>query len=293
MMKKMMMSVVLGTVLIASTVHAEDPDNNQIESVEEEVVFTGEIIGSQEEEETSVDLELINFVGLFQEVAVELTADEKDKLRLLVEFVSQSNEKIEVLLQKDRFEEAAHMLEKYNLDIEEVQVLLSGDEVVSEEKAVREVDHEIEELEGEFTEKTSMRGVNLQLLLEREDLPDSAKAGIEKALANQAKALEKSQAAKETKEERKALKAETKASKDERDDEEGIEVDIEEKVSKRIEGKPVQKKNVQAQKAQHKAEQGQKRAAEAKENAKKSGKGNSNNGKGNGNKPANSSALKK
>ncbi|WP_335962787.1 hypothetical protein [Halalkalibacter kiskunsagensis] len=274
MKKKMMISVALGLLLITSTVQAADPEQNQIEVVEEEVVYTGDMAGYQEEVEASVDLELINYVDLFQAVAVELTDDEKEKLLLLVEFVSQSNEKLEVLLQKEKFEEAAHLLEKYNIEIEEVQDLLSSDKVAQEVD-----DEEIAELKEVFTEKTSMRGVNLQLLLEREDLPDSAKAGIEKALANQAKALEKRQAVQERKEERKALKAETKASINEQDDDKEV-IDLEEEASK-----PIDKKNAQAQKVHKKAEKGQNRAAEAKEKAKQNGKGNSD--KGNGGKPTN------
>lgn len=298
----------LGTALMASAVHAEEPESTVVEEspIEAEVATPEESV----EEEANIDLDLVDFVDLFQETVVDLTESDKGKLFLLVEFVSQANDRLEVLLQEEKFEEATRMLEKFNIDVEKVQELLTtpsaNDELEENEEGKEEVtteeDEELEELEEAFTDKTSMRGVNLRALLEREDLPAPARAGIQKALANQEKALEKRQLAKERKEQRKALKAENKEEKAPKADHveqvmieeagEKEETRPEEQVPTSVEQKQAQPKQEKAQKAQENAqkhaEQGQQRAAEAKEKAKQNGPANSNGNKSeNPNKPAN------
>jgi hypothetical protein len=249
-MKKMIAFLVVGTLVIAQTAFAEDVTVKNEEPI---FVYSGE---SKSGEEVTVDPELIGFVDVFHEVAVELTDSEKDKLLLLVEFISQKNERIQVLLQAEQYEKATRMLEQYNFDVNRVQELLETSvtgEVVEEDLIV------FEEIEETFAEKTSMQGVNLQNLLEKGDLPAPALAGIQKALGNQERAQEKRQQAQERKEQRKALKEEMKEQKQQ------------EKVTE--EGKTVKaEKNEKAQKNQEKAakqaKKGKEKAAKAAEKGK-------------------------
>ncbi|WP_227935127.1 hypothetical protein [Alkalihalobacillus deserti] len=267
-MKKVVALLVVGSLFIAQTAYA-----SEVTIAVEKTIHTNEL-NMTEAEGVSVDPELIGFVDVFQEVAVELSETEKDKLKLLVNFIAQTNKRLETLLTEEKFDDASIMLENYNADIDKVQELLARSSIAEVEEEL-EVVEEIEEI---FVEKTSMRSVNLQELLNREDLPAPALAGIEKALKNQKRAEEKHQLAQERKAQRKALKAEQKTVKQENEEDEVVKTGEEEELASST---PVQKQNgkpEKAQKAQDKAtkqaEKGKERAEKAQQKASERGQGN-------------------
>ncbi|OLO27611.1 hypothetical protein BTR23_19470 [Alkalihalophilus pseudofirmus] len=306
-MKKVVCSLIAGSFLIAGAVHAEET------VIVEEVISTSDLTVYNEkdnfiEEDNSIgeaDFELLGFVDVFQSTLVNLTDSEKERLTLLIEFVANTNIQLDQLLQQGQFEQAAILFEKYNQDLEYINQLIENEQQVTGE-IIQEEGLDIEEellsdIAEEVTEKTSMRGVNLLALLEREDLPDQAKAGVAKALENQKKADANRQRAKDRKEQRKAEKENRKTSEEELVDE-VAEEEVTEAAKKEV--KEQKEKNENAQKGQgraeqarenakQKAEQGQKRGHEAKEQGKSRGqeakestqqKGPGNaNGKGNGN----------
>lgn len=222
-MKKVIGSITVASLLIVAPVHAQVHPETVV--IERAVVIGDaneerETETSEEEKDlnpTYKDKQLMEFIHLFQEAVMELTEDEREKLTLLVEFASTASNRLEELIKEDRIEEAAFMLERYQTYLEEFYAILS--EKNDQAKELDKDDELLEDLEEIVKEKQSMRGDNLRALLEREDLPSSAKAGIKKALANQEKAMENRQKAKERKEERKAekemKKEEHKAKKEE------------------------------------------------------------------------------
>ncbi|GAE34832.1 DUF5667 domain-containing protein [Halalkalibacter akibai] len=198
-MKKISL-ILIGTLLVAQSAFAEE---NIVQEIEEApiYVYTTE---SKGEEGLEVDSDLIGFVDIFQEVAIDLTEDESNKMLLLVKFISQSNEKLQALLNAGEYEQATNMLNKYNEDVAVVQEILETPNAVKDPEELTVYEEVLEQL----PEKTSMRGVNLEKLLSEGTLPATALAGIEKALANQERAQAKRQEAKDRKAERKALKVE-------------------------------------------------------------------------------------
>lgn len=305
-MRKIICTIVAGSFLIAGAVKADEA------IVYEPVVNTGNLTASYEDAEVNEETnhELVDFVDAVHSAIIDLTPGEKDKLRYLIEFVASKNAQLEFLLQQGQFDKAMTLLERYNQDVATINEMienktLSQDtEDVTEDSIVIEKDELVvnTDIEDEVAERTSMRGVNLAALLERDDLPEQAKAGIRKALANQERAMENRQRAKERNELRKAERENKKIKEEELEEEF---VDLEDvtapKTDKVKEPKGNQKpKNENAkkgqeraeqarEKAKQKAEQGQKRGHEAKQpgesrgqQAKENGQGNSN-GKGNGN----------
>lgn len=319
-MRKIICTIVAGSFLIAGAVKADET------IVYEPAVNTGDLtayyenVEVNEEDITEANHELVDFVDAIHSAIIDLTPSEKEKLRYLIEFVASKNAQLEFLLQQGQFDKATILLERYNEDVARINEWIENETLSHETDDITDKDNGIEgdellidtDIEEEVAERTSMRGVNLVALLERDDLPEQAKAGIRKALANQERAMENRQRAKERNELRKA----------ERENKEVVEeleeefVDLEDatapKTEKVKEPKANQKpKNENAKKGQEraeqarenakqKAEQGQKRGHEAKEQgqkrgheakqpgenrgqqAKENGPGNSN-GKGNGN----------
>ncbi|WP_100407973.1 hypothetical protein [Bacillus solitudinis] len=163
------------------------------------------------------DTDLISYVNLFQDVTLELAEDEKERLQLLLSFVSRSNDRLATLLSEEHYEEAVIYLNKYNEDIESAEKLYTEVTSKTEDSQTEEEELQLEKIEEDIIEKTSMRGVNLQLLLTRENLPETARTGVEKALANQEKAKLKHPLAQERKEQRtRAKQVEKEAKKDEK-----------------------------------------------------------------------------
>ncbi|MFC0558326.1 hypothetical protein [Halalkalibacter alkalisediminis] len=258
-MKKMLALLVVGLFFTGQTAYA-----NEVTVAYEQKINASEV-DSIKTEDVFVDSELIGFVDIFQEVALELSSSENERLMLLVEFIAQKNNRLQVLITEERFAEATAMLQKYNNEIDEIQELL--DRPYKEELEAEEL-NVYKKTEEQLAEKISMRGVNLKELLESGDLPAPALAGIEKALANQERAEEKRQLAQERKEHRKAEKKASKQGNEE-------EVVVTTGEEKEITGTSVQKQNGKAEKAQkaqdqvgNQAEKGKEKAAKAQEKGK-------------------------
>src|SRR5690606_20528176 len=118
--------------------------------------------------------ELYDTSLLVEEVQVDLTEDITEKALLQDQFADERIEEVEIVLENGDEEKAENILEQLDETVQEV------DELLEESVELEDGDQEI--VEEVIAEKTKKRTEKLTALLEREDLPETAKAGIAKAL---------------------------------------------------------------------------------------------------------------
>ncbi|ARK29569.1 hypothetical protein [Halalkalibacter krulwichiae] len=255
-MRKVLLLFAAGFMMVANSAQAEEVSIKMEEPI---------IINETATDENFIDDDLVDYVNAFKEVALDLTENEADKMLLLTEFISHSNDKLEVLLHSERVEEAAIILNTYNEDIEKVNDFL-------EESALMEIVEEdmivITEIEEALIESTSMRSVNLEAMLEEENLPAPALAGIKKALDNQARAQEKRQQSKGSSGEKEKKASGKKINAEKIKEDKGKKQEVNKK-KERQKGKD--KSNRNEKKENRNSQKGKERAEKAKERAGKKG----------------------
>jgi hypothetical protein len=128
----------------------------------------------------STDTSLEETLRLMEESVVELTEDAKEKVFLQNENVEKRFVKVEEVVKYGEEEEIIEVIEDFNRNTEILENILVEAELDEEE---------FTELEEVITNISKKRTQNLLALLERENLPEQAKAGIRKAIANQERAM--------------------------------------------------------------------------------------------------------
>lgn len=158
-MKKWIAGLVILALLIPGAVFAEDTDG----------VLTP-------------DAEVYDTVRLIEEAAYTLTEDPEDKALLQDGYAENRLTEAEALLGQEGSED---LVEGLIADYEE-SVTLVGENL----EQVRLNGADVEVIEAYVAEKFADRTARMNELLAREDLNEHAKAGIAKAIENQAKAME-------------------------------------------------------------------------------------------------------
>jgi Domain of unknown function (DUF5667) len=159
-MKKLLASgIVLGSLFVASTAVSAEETSPEI---------------------VSADSELYETVRVMEDTEYSLTESPEEKIILQDDYAEKRLlEAIEQLENGDE-ESAEELLNEYDEQVQHIEESL--------ENAVDD-NEDISNLETIVEENAKYLKENLLALLEREDLPDTAKAGITKALENQARAM--------------------------------------------------------------------------------------------------------
>jgi len=175
-MKKLVTSIVVGSLLFGGVAYANEgyevvsadtEIHETVESTEEaEVVLTEEL-----DEEAVLEEEDV----LTEELDEEVVLEDEDIAKILEE-IEEALENSTGETKEKLIEDLNKLIEDLNKNLEEIDEKESDDIIV---------------IDSQDKEKSSRRGENLLRLLEREDLPATAKAGITKALANQERAKAK------------------------------------------------------------------------------------------------------
>ena len=147
------------------------------------MLVPGLVFAEETEGVLTPESEVYETVLLIESAAYDLTEDPEDKVLLEEEFADNRLEEIEeVILQEGDPEVVDELLE----DLDEHLSLI--DENIEK---IRLQGADIEVIEAAVAAKFADRTAKMNALLAREDLPEQAKAGIAKAIANQAKAMGK------------------------------------------------------------------------------------------------------
>jgi len=179
-MKKLVTSIVVGSLLFGGVAYANE--GYEVVSADTEI---HETVESTEEAEVVLTEELDEEAVLEDE---DVLTEELDQEVVLEDDIAKILEEIEDALENSTGETKEKLIEDLNKLIEDLNKNLEEiDENLDEEKE----SDDIIVIDSQDKEKSSRRGENLLRLLEREDLPATAKAGITKALANQERAKAK------------------------------------------------------------------------------------------------------
>lgn len=181
MMKKIVSTAILvGGLTVAGATFAEQEVESEVEvGIENEATV-----------EVTPESDLYDTIRLIEEGEFDLTEDSKEKALLQDEFAEKRENELETAIETGNEEVIEKILEDQEQHLQAIENILEEAEAIGEDLA---------ELEGVITEIVAKRSRNLLALLEREHLPEQAKAGIRKALANQERAMER-RAAKKTNE---------------------------------------------------------------------------------------------
>ncbi|MCD8500735.1 MAG: DUF5667 domain-containing protein [Bacillaceae bacterium] len=129
------------------------------------------------------DFEVYETIRMIEEVEYELTEDVTEKISLQDEYADKRLAEIEEMVEAGLEDEIEELLKDYEKHMEEVEKVL---------EEAKEEETDLTDVEEVISEKNEKRFENLLLLLEREDLPEQAKAGISRAIANKHRAMERS-----------------------------------------------------------------------------------------------------
>jgi hypothetical protein len=152
------------------------------------LLFAGQTFAEEDVEVVNPDSELYDTTREMEDAEYDLTEDTGEKILLQDQYAGERLDETEIALENGDQETSEELLEDYNEHVQE------RDKNIEEAKAAGE---DITEVETVVAENSKKRSENLSALLEREDLPEGAKAGITKALENQEKAMPKLESAKE------------------------------------------------------------------------------------------------
>ncbi|WP_096200660.1 DUF5667 domain-containing protein [Bacillus sp. FJAT-45350] len=174
-MKRFTICVMLSSILVVGTASAEEQETTYV---------------------NDPNSPLYELIHAIEKVKYEYTEDWEEKIDILLENANKRMLEIEENEVVDP-DLANRIIEHIQENIEEIEKKLDEAEENGED---------ITEIEEEVVLHHSNRGNNLLVLLERENLPEQAKAGIRRALANQERAMEKRAEAKLRVEMKKALR---------------------------------------------------------------------------------------
>jgi hypothetical protein len=152
------------------------------------LLFAGQAFAEEDVEVVNPDSELYDTTREMEDAEYDLTEDTGEKILLQDQYAGERLDETEIALENGDQETSEELLEDYNEHVQE------RDKNIEEAKAAGE---DITEVETVVAENSKKRSENLSALLEREDLPEGAKAGITKALENQEKAMQKLESAQE------------------------------------------------------------------------------------------------
>ena len=181
MMKKIVSTAILvGGLTVGGATFAEQEVESEVEvGIENETTV-----------EVTPESDLYDTIRLIEEGEFDLTEDSKEKALLQDQFAEKRENELETAIETGNEEGIEKILEDQEKHLLAIESILEEAEAIGEDLA---------ELEEVITEIVAKRSRNLLALLEREHLPEQAKAGIRKALANQERAMER-RAAKKTSE---------------------------------------------------------------------------------------------
>lgn len=170
--KTVLSSTLAAALVIGGVVHAEENSTSEIEIVEhyETPIITPEF-------------ELYETIRIIEEIEYELTEDVTEKILLQDEYADKRLAELEEMVEVGLDDKVEELLEDYEKHMEEVEKNL---------EEAREEGTDLTDLEDVISDKKAKRFENLLLLLEREDLPEQAKTGVSKAIANKQRAMERS-----------------------------------------------------------------------------------------------------
>ncbi|MCL7748001.1 DUF5667 domain-containing protein [Halalkalibacter alkaliphilus] len=204
------------------------------------LLVAGVVYANEEKEIVSPESELYETVRIIEETTIELTKDTGEKTLLEDQYAEQRLLEAEEMFAVGNEEAGEKSLEDYSEHIEKIERNITK---------AKDSGKDLSEVESIVYENMEKRSENLVALLEQEDLPDQAKAGITKALANKEKAKQRAEEARNR----------AGAGRD----------------------------NNNGGNAQGKAEQAKQKGQERAEQARQQGRDRAEQGKGNGNKPEN------
>ncbi|QOY36857.1 DUF5667 domain-containing protein [Anaerobacillus isosaccharinicus] len=173
MMKKIVSTAILvGGLTIGGATFADQEVESEIEVVNENEAAV----------EVTTESDLYDTIRLIEEGEFDLTEDSKEKALLQDEFAEKRENELETAIETGNEEVVEKILEDQEQHLEAIESILEEAEAIGED---------LTELEEVITEIIAKRSRNLLALLEREHLPEQAKAGIRKALANQERAMQR------------------------------------------------------------------------------------------------------
>lgn len=150
-------------------------------------ITMGGVTFANENVKITPESELYETISLIVEGNVELTEDGEGKAAIQDEHTENLLDAVESVIETGNNQAIEQLFKDIN------ETLKAIDNIVEEADKIGE---DISELEKVITEIIATRSQNLLALLERENLPEQAKAGIRKALVNQEKALQRAGKAK-------------------------------------------------------------------------------------------------
>jgi hypothetical protein len=150
------------------------------------ILVAGVVYANEEREIVSPESELYETVRIIEETAIELTKDTGEKTLLEDQYAEQRLLEAEEMFAVGNEDAGEKSLEDYSEHIEKIETNIAE---------AKDSGKDVSEVESIVYENMEKRSENLLALLEREDLPDQAKAGITKALANKEKAKQRAEEA--------------------------------------------------------------------------------------------------
>jgi hypothetical protein len=146
------------------------------------LLFGGNVYAAEDQEIVDPNSDLYDTSRSIEEAEYELTEDSGEKALLQDEYAGERLEETEVVLEEGDEEKADELMADYNESLQEIDQNID---------AAKEAGEDVSDVEAIVTENSQKRSENLTALLDREDIPEEAKAGISKALENQQKAEQK------------------------------------------------------------------------------------------------------
>ncbi|WP_156290368.1 DUF5667 domain-containing protein [Oceanobacillus salinisoli] len=143
------------------------------------LLFAGNVYADEDEAVVDPNSELYDTSRIIEEAEYDLTEENSEKVLLQDEYADDRLNEAELSLDEGNEEKAEELLEDYEEHVKQVE---------EDMEAAKEAGEDISAVEETVVENSQKRSENLRALLEREDLPEEAKAGITKALENQQKA---------------------------------------------------------------------------------------------------------
>ncbi len=275
--------VVTGQEEENTEVISSEVENNEVITQDENQPETSdEIFIDEEKATTDVDASaetvvtpesnLYEAIRLIEEAIYDLTEDTTEKALLQDEYADNRLEEAEEMIETGNEEAAEELINDFETNVIEVETVLGETETAGEDLS------EVNEVNEVIIENGAKRSQNLLALLEREDLPEQAKAGIRKALANQERAMQRAAKAIEKAEEE-AVNAIEKAEVEAVNAIEKAEVEAVNEIEK-AEEKEVEKESKKVkenaekakEKAEEKAEKAREKAEKAREKAEEKAK---------------------
>ncbi|WP_332628511.1 DUF5667 domain-containing protein [Halalkalibacter flavus] len=150
------------------------------------ILVAGVVYANEEREIVSPESELYETVRIIEETAIELTKDTSEKTLLEDQYAEQRLLEAEEMFAVGNEDAGEKSLEDYSEHIEKIEKNIA---------VAKGNGKDVSEVESIVYENMEKRSENLLALLDRDDLPEQAKAGITKALDNKEKAKQRAEEA--------------------------------------------------------------------------------------------------